>query len=94
MTGPDMKSDSQKAADLYTLVVDKLFTAVDMLDLRLPSSYRHAQFAEAHAKLNEVIGLFEDLHYEAGTTYENLVEAEQEERERADYERLKAKFGA
>lgn len=94
MSSPDMKRDSQKAADVYDSVINKLCVAVDALDLRLPSSYRHAQFAEAHAKLNEVISLFEDLQYEAGMTYENLVEAEEEDRERADYERLKAKFGA
>lgn len=90
----NLKRDSQVAADLYDSVINKLGLAVDALDLRMPSSYRNAQFAEAHAKLNEVIGLFEDLQYEAGMTYESLVEAEEEARERADYERLKAKFGA
>lgn len=90
----NMKRDSQVAADLYDSVINKLGLAVEALDLRLPNSYRHAQFAEAHAQLNTLISLFEDLQYEAGMDYESLVEAEQEERERADYERLKAKFGA
>lgn len=90
---PDMKS-AAKASEVYGSVINKLCVAVDELDLRLPNSYRHAQFAEAHAQLNELISLFEDLQYEAGMDYESLVEAEAEERERADYERLKAKFGA
>lgn len=94
MAGPDMKRDSQRAADLYDSVINKLGLAADALEVRLPNSYRHAQFAEASAKLDELISLFEDLQYEAGMTYESLVEAEEEERERADYERLKAKFGA
>lgn len=94
MTNPNMKRDSQLAADLYDSLINKLSLVVEALDKRLPNSYRHAQFAEAHAQLNEVIGYFEELQYEAAMTYENLVETEQEERERADYERLKAKFGA
>ena len=88
----NLLKDSGKAADVYTLVVDKLCIAVDMLDLRIPASFRHAQFAEAHAQLNELIGLFEDLQYETAMTHE--CELEKEAEERAEYERLKAKFGA
>lgn len=87
----NLLKDSAKAADLYCLVVDKLSIAVDMLDLRLPATFRHARFAEAHAQLNALIGLFEELQYEADTTHE--CEVEKEADERAEYERLKAKFG-
>ena len=88
----NLLKDSAKAADVYCLVVDKLSIAVDMLDLRLPATFRHAGFAEAHAQLNALIGVFEDLQYEADMT--RSCEEEKEAEERAEYERLKAKFGA
>jgi hypothetical protein len=72
-------------------VVTKLCVAVERLD-RMPATFRHAQFAEAHAQLSELIGLFEDLQYEAAMTHECEVEKEAEERD--EYERLKAKFGS
>lgn len=87
----NLLKDSATASDLYDSVVMKLCSAVERLD-RMPATFRHAQFAEAHAQLNELIGLFEDLQYETAMTHES--ELEKEDEERAEYERLKAKFGA
>ena len=87
----NLLKDSGTASDLYDKVVTKLCTAVERLD-RMPATFRNKQFAEAHAQLSELIGLFEDLQYDTAATYECEVEKETEERD--EYERLKAKFGA
>ena len=86
----NLLKDSSKASDLYGFAIDRLCLGVERLDA-MPATFRNAQFAEAHAQLNEVIGLLEDLQYEAGMTHE--YEMEKEADERAEYERLKAKFG-
>lgn len=87
----NLLKDSGTATDLYDKVVTKLCTAVERLD-RMPATFRNKQFAEAHAQLSELIGLFEELQYDTAATYECEVDKEAEERD--EYERLKAKFGA
>lgn len=87
-------SNADRALCVYDNVLNSLYKSVETLDLKLPAEYRHAQFAEAHAKLNEAIGLIEDLQYEAGMDHELEQERKAEAAERREYERLKSKFGA
>ena len=75
----NLLKDSGTATDLYDKVVTKLCTAVERLD-RMPATFRNKQFAEAHAQLSELIGLFEELQYDTAATYECEVDKEAEER--------------
>lgn len=88
----NLLKDAATAENLYDGIVGKLCVAAERLN-KVPASFRHEQFDEAAKALESVIGLIEDLQYEAAMTYSSECEQEKEEEERAEYERLKAKFG-
>ena len=61
---------------------------------RLNENYKDESFKSAVAQLEEVVSVFEDLHYELGMEIECEADMALEAKERAEYERLKAKFSA
>jgi len=81
------------ALKVYDVVLGALYKAEEKL-ADVPPEFRHAQFIEATKALFDLCGLVEDLQYEAGMEASAEADKAAEDKERKEYERLKAKFGA